>query len=1238
MHDSAEDCRECNPGYYSNDPNGASTCTLCPNDMVSSSGASVCSACPAGYDCSGGETVICDPGKYSNGDTAGCVPTDHNSCLPGSYQPSTSQSSCLACPPGKYQNHEGQDACINCPPGFFCPERTVHPIKCGSVALFCPLNSETVDTSEEGYYTTPLSTETITRREGQAICEVGFACVGGVKFPCDGIGQYADEQGLSACKTATAGYRPNDNHDGVVPCTAGTYSIGGTSECTPCDPDKFSAAAAAGCTSFKSCGAGTFVSSPGNSTSDVECEDCPAGKASTGTQTTCDECNSDGQYADEQGLSACKTATAGHHPNGNRDGLNPCPAQTYSIGGSDTCSACPAGTHSKEGSAGCISCRQYMYYDEIKQECICEDTFITVDKKCTCEAGKTLINGICKECEDGRFKNHTGTDSCNVCDTKVIHGAFETLNGTDKSSAASCACGKGKFHDPRKPQLDTPEGKCEDCMNLNLPEGVSCDPVGLTLASLPLKDGYWRSSSQSDNIVKCEIDQSCVHASPEDNCTIGHTGPICSVCTEGYSKNAVGVCKSCSSASVSIGFYTLCVVLGITALYFVLRKIFGKEKLTISNVTQVITKASSDDKHWSKRLKTKAKILTSFYQIVSRLPSTLSIQYPDFYRGFTTAINSVFNFNAIGLISVGCVLPHSMYSFYGTFLVTTLTPIILSLLLFLITALQRRKLDPYAANKLTANRFSLFYGFTYLTFASTSTMSFSTFQCTKYGDDETEWLIADRSIDCSSDFHQKFMILSVLMILVYPIGITALYSYELWKHQEGIKDAEKREGDQSIQHIVFLWRDYRAEYWWFEIYECFRRLSFTGMLVFFDPGSAPQLCFSIILALMSSLMYAYHQPFEKLEENTLAQISTVSIFLTLLAGILITLKENLDEEYKANLGALLVFVNTLVFAMVGVGVLFKPVFKFIQKFNEKHVHDAPLKGMGPEVAYSVDLFIDYFKKLSKSDEKEAGWKPLDAKDWSGKTKKVKEWLEETGVKAEWRCADGNGPIDQARVRYVVDADIEMMMSAISSIKNTHSMAVGSFMYIVEKGKDWRQIYRAVKLPWPLRQRDVVFTEHTRRDPGGDVLVCSRSSRELSDSTRELSVKAGRMRAELRVGGYRLRGAGSGKTEIVCLIDMDLGGSFAFGYLYRRMSQAYLKGVVDMHREFAEKSKREKALSDPPPPLPILSKALAAATNPMFAGLNNADSSVGDSVNIEMGRMIKKKVSKSDDDENKIYVL
>ncbi|GMH66854.1 hypothetical protein TL16_g04527 [Triparma laevis f. inornata] len=1196
------DCRNCEAGKASSEEVRTTPCPACPEGKSAPApGLSSCPSCPAGtYSNSpDGATncALCSVGKY----TSAAQSTSCDDCNTGSFNLVEGSVTCDKCPAGQKMNNAGND-CEVCPDGKFSNPGSISCSNCdetpGYVSLAGDSGADKCEYCGPGFYADQISHTckelastsclpcppgTIPTGYSCNQCEKGkYGEFGATSCTlCDGEGQYADELGLAACKTAPARMKPTTNHQGVEDCAAGTYSVGGANECSKCRSGETSAAGAAGCSTCAVCEPGKYKILDCTTDTETQCGDCLKGQASMGGEaTSCTECDSDGKYSDEDGASVCKTAPAGSKPTSNREGIENCTAGTYSVGGADECSLCGAGERSGEGAAGCSPCEQYMAFDEAKKTCVCLDTFVTkADGSCTCKAGETLVDGNCTACEDGRYKSQPGTGSCTICDTTAIRGAFDTIPGTEKTS-----------------------------------------------------DGYWRSSSQSDKIVECENHASCVHPNTTDLCTIGHKGPICSVCEEGYIKNATGVCKPCSSTGVSIGFYALLTVFSITTLYFILRKIFGKKKLTITNISKEMQKATADDKYWSQRLKTKAKILTSFYQIVSKLPSTLAVKYPDFYRGFTTAVSSVFNFNVIGVISVGCFLPQSIYSFYGSFLITTITPIVFSLLLLIATIFQHRKLvDPHAANQLSSSRFSLFYAFTYLIFASTSTTAFATFLCTTYGDDKTEYLIADRNIDCNSDFHKKFEILSIIMILIYPIGITALYSYELWKHREDISDAQNRDKNEKIQHINFLWRDYRPEFWWYEIYECFRRLSFTGMLVYFDPGSPAQLCFSMILAAISMLMFAYNQPFEKAEENTLAQISSVSIFLTLLAGILITLKENLDKEYNDKLSTLLVIINTLVFAMVGTSVLFKPIFKLFLKFNEKQIHDAPLKSMGPEVAYSVDLFIKYFKRLAESDAEEAGWTPLTMKDWSGKKKKIKEWLEETGAKAEWRNTNGNGPIDQARIRYVVDADVETMLGEIKSIKNTHNMTVGSFIYILDKGSDWRQIYRAIKLPWPFRQRDLVYTEHTRWDPGGDILICSRSSRELSDSTSGLSVKAGRMRAELQVGGYRLRGAGSGKTEIVCLIDMDLGGSFGIGYLHRHMAQSYLKGVVDMHRKFAEANKRDGAVSEPPPPLPFLPKVLAA-TNPMFMRSRNTDSSVDDSLNIEMGRMIKKVAGKSDDDE------
>ena len=101
-------------------------------------------------------------------------------------------------------------------------------------------NSASVTPADPGYYTIPEIEDKSSLREDQVICPRGFACNGGDKVGCSGEGEYTDEEGLKACLLAPAGKIPNAARSGVESCQPGTYSIGGQSECSPCDSNMFS--------------------------------------------------------------------------------------------------------------------------------------------------------------------------------------------------------------------------------------------------------------------------------------------------------------------------------------------------------------------------------------------------------------------------------------------------------------------------------------------------------------------------------------------------------------------------------------------------------------------------------------------------------------------------------------------------------------------------------------------------------------------------------------------------------------------------------------------------------------------------------------------------------------------------------------------------------------------------------------------------------------------------------------
>lgn len=184
----------------------------------------------------------------------------------------------------------------------------------------------------------------------------------------------------------------------------------------------------------------------------------------------------------------------------------------------------------------------------------------------------------------------------------------------------------------------------------------------------------------------------------------------------------------------------------------------------------------------------------------------------------------------------------------------------------------------------------------------------------------------------------------------------------------------------------------------------------------------------------------------------------------------------------------------------------------------------------------------------------------------------------------------------------------------------------------DKGEIYRRIYRAVRLPWPLKQRDLVYTEYTRFEErgggGGEVLICSRSSKELNESTSDLSRNAGRMRADMKLAGYRLKSLdGGSKTEIVCIIYVELDGVFCVDYFYKLLAASYLKGVVDLIRGIDDE------IGDGG------GGATGRPQNPMMTSITKGGGGVQNgNVNIELGRMIKHVVGETEDHKDENFAL
>ena len=459
-HDSVDDCRVCEAGYFSTIPRAASCNGNCSagkyNNATDASGhdnATDCITCPSITPYSPGATgrcyKECPKGMYIlAGVTGGCA-----ECLRGSYTDTVGQSSCSVCGKGTYSTTVGSSSCTTCAGGTYLSDtgtRTAHDE--ASDCTTCPdgkysysdrsdcefcdagtaatsdgcetcakgtygVDGEACDTCQSGYYTNGWSNRTYTKDDGS---EVSYG------------------EGAYECLSCAAGKFSISGHNlNCTSCTPGKYSTAGSEECSECKKGEY-ASEKEKANSCDACPQGYYAPN----TSMTACEPCPPGKSqSASQQSVCEQCEA-GKYNENYSATSCV--------------------------------ACTAGTHSPStGATSCISCDQGKY-SSVEQSTTCFE----------CEEGKYATfdtSASCESCKPGYAQNMTGQQSCDRCPL----GKYAQV-----SASRDClACFAGRF------AHRTASENCSDCLagTFSLEGATACTVC---------PNGYFSSASVA---TKCEV-------------------------------------------------------------------------------------------------------------------------------------------------------------------------------------------------------------------------------------------------------------------------------------------------------------------------------------------------------------------------------------------------------------------------------------------------------------------------------------------------------------------------------------------------------------------------------------------------------------------------------------------------------------------------------------------------------------------------------------------------------------
>lgn len=277
--------------------------------------------------------------------------------------------------------------------------------------------------------------------------------------------------------------------------------------------------------------------------------------------------------------------------------------------------------------------------------------------------------------------------------------------------------------------------------------------------------------------------------------------------------------------------------------------------------------------------------------------SVVNVLYPGVYERFLSVVNLV-NFD-LGLISsVSCVMD---VNFYDRLVFATVSPLAVfgALGLTYAVARSRNRHSPAGLRAATGKHLSLALFVMFIVYSSVSFIVFQTFVCETL-DNEVTYLRADYSLACSASVHTAWKVYAGLMIVVYPIGIPAVFAWLLVSKRHDI--AKVSAGDKSalerLQPMRDLWEPYKPRVYYFEVVECGRRIVLTGLGAFLFPGSSAQVALEVVFAAVFIAVSEMLSPFVNPMDAWLYRSGTWVVFFSMYLALLLKVDAS-DEDSQS---------------------------------------------------------------------------------------------------------------------------------------------------------------------------------------------------------------------------------------------------------------------------------------------------------------------------------------------------
>ncbi|CAM9580855.1 unnamed protein product, partial [Hapterophycus canaliculatus] len=531
--------------------------------------------------------------------------------------------------------------------------------------------------------------------------------------------------------------------------------------------------------------------------------------------------------------------------------------------------------------------------------------------------------------------NSVTDDGAAVVNLGVVNAV---QNGSFADQVLLCEPGTFLAYDEQGDSYNSTCVGCPACSGCEVYSAgsMSCEPqfehsvsggYPVVLETLQIERGYWRATNTSTIFLSCYNEEACVGGvtgSP-GYCHEGYSGPYCSVCTGGYAAAMMYTCSDCSD-NRGLVFGVIVAVILVLLLVMIIFYLTKKE-LGVGTKRVADRGRASAALHRLKHVLPfhALKIIIVVWQILTQFDSVANVVYPGVWGQFLEGLSAFVGLDFGLVLSSGCFFD---VDFHGQMLVSTITPLVALGLLGVtygvgvrrnrVTSTTTESAAAAALGSVRRKHASMALLITFLVYSSVSSTVFRMFACETL-DDANEYLRADYTIECDSAKHRALQVYAAFMIVVYPAGIPALYAALLWTKRDVLKDGRRGaagDGDLGLssptvlQLTADLWKPYTPERYYFEVVECARRVSLTGVIVFIFPNSAAQVAVTLLLAFAFFALFEVLAPYASRADAWLSRVGYIVVFLSLFQALLLKVDVSDERDHSQEVfGGVLLVAN-----------------------------------------------------------------------------------------------------------------------------------------------------------------------------------------------------------------------------------------------------------------------------------------------------------------------------------------